>query len=131
MSRMLRVYVFGPISAKNAHDVLFNIGEAIDFGADLFSIGVSPFVPHLNYHFSFKSKHSNDAYYGADDVWLDVSDVLVAATPRWSRSKGAKAEVARAKQLGIPIYFTRSGFISALRAGRIKPRELVEKGKEG
>lgn len=127
--RMLRVYVAGPISANTAQKVLTNLGQGIREGARIFNLGASPFVPHLNYHFSLEFEHENDTYYEADNVWLDVSDVVVML-PRWKTSKGAKAEKRRAEGLGIPVYLTVAGFVNALRAGRIRARNLVEQ-KEG
>ena len=124
--RMLRVYTAGPISAKNAHDVLYNLGKGIKAGCRLYELGVSPWVPHFNYHISFFSKYENDVYYRADMVWLDVSDVVVMLDG-WKRSKGARAEKKRADELGIPVYETWRGFVVALRRGSIKPRELVVK----
>lgn len=70
---MRRVYVAGPISAADAGTVLRNIGQGIAAGRRLLAAGFSPFVPHLNYHFSLAQRFPNELYYEADNVWLDVA----------------------------------------------------------
>ena len=43
-------------------------------------------------------------YYNYTMEWLKVSD-MVLVCPNWQNSKGTKAEIEKAKELGIPVYF--------------------------
>lgn len=99
------VYVGGPYRGKCEWDVKQNIRRAEDIGAELWSYGFVPIVPHLNTNFF------GGAYDLPDDVWLKGDFAIVkvchklVAIPGWNRSKGTQNEIVEADKYNIPIYF--------------------------
>ena len=106
MAKRLRVYVAGPYSADNVLGVLRNIGRGEEVCAALFMEGYSPFCP---WHDKTYAMHIHDERLQVDDFrehsmsWLEVSDVLFLVEG-WQKSQGTKAEIRRARELGIPIF---------------------------
>jgi hypothetical protein len=101
--RVRRIYVAGPYSADNVMTVLRNIREGIKMAETLLARGYSPFCPWLDYHFEFYGDHPVADYYRYSMDFLECCDAVLTIGD-WSKSKGVIAEVARAKELGIPVF---------------------------
>ena len=99
----LGIYVAGPYSADNVITVLNNMRKGIQASDKLMAMGYSPFCPFLDYHFQLQSEHVLQDFYDYSMTWLEKSDIVVCL-PGWIQSKGCRAEVARAKELSIPIF---------------------------
>lgn len=103
------VYVAGPFRSMNANGKLNawgvqqNVMRAMAMGLEVFKRGHAALIPHSNTMFF------SDADGCADSVWLDADIELlnrcdaVLVTPDWERSSGARAEVAHARERGIPV----------------------------
>lgn len=106
MSR-IRVYVAGAYSADNVIDVLDNMRRGMRAGTEVFLAGFAPFCPWLDYQFQLMLREGEALtvpdYYAYSMAWLDVSDVMLVL-PNSEHSKGTQAEIARAKQLAIPVF---------------------------
>lgn len=110
---MLKVYVAGAISSSTVEGGLKNIRKGIVMGAELLSMGVSPYVPHLDYQFNLVQSEAHidvDTYYKHDLEWLKLCDCMLVL-PGWEHSKGVNNEIAFAEQNNIPIYFSKEQLI--------------------
>ena len=105
---MKRIYVAGAYSADNVMDVLHNIRKGIEMSYTIFTLGFAPFSPWLDYHFVFEDTHNKltvEDFYRYSMTWLEVSDGIFVL-PGYEKSKGTLVEIERAKELGIPVFYT-------------------------
>lgn len=105
--KIKRVYIAGAYSANNVITILDNIREGMRVGTELFLKGYSPFVPWFDFHFQLMLRENEeltvDDYYRYSIDWLEVSDAVLVL-PNSENSKGTKAEIKRAEEIGIPVY---------------------------
>ena len=107
---MTRVYIAGPYSAPSVWEGLMNMNRGMRTALWALKHGMSPFCPFFDYHFflqlgegEFLSvKQMKD--YSMD--WLEVSGAVLVLEG-WEHSDGTKAEILRAKDLDIPVFYTR------------------------
>lgn len=107
MAKRVRVYVAGPYSADNVLGVLQNIGRGERACAELFHEGLAPFCPWHDKTYAMDGMcqgESVEAFREHSMAWLEASQV-VFTLPGWEQSEGANAEVLRAKELGIPVFW--------------------------
>ncbi len=101
-----RVYVAGSFSADNVLGVLDNMRRGMRAGTELFLKGYSPFTPWFDFHFQLMLREGENLtiadYYRQSLAWLEVSEV-VCVLPNSEDSKGTQGEIARARELAIPI----------------------------
>lgn len=105
---MKRIYIAGAYSANNVIAVLDNMREGMQLATKVFLLGYSPFAPWFDYHFQLMLRGNEqltvDDYYRYSLDWLEVSDgVLLVAN--WENSKGTAAEIKRANELNIPVFY--------------------------
>lgn len=103
---MKRVYVMGCYSASNVLDVLINIGRGEDMATKLFLLGFAPFCPWHDKDFIIRypnEKYTVEMFYQYSMAWLAVSDAAYLL-PNSENSVGTQKEIARAKELVIPIF---------------------------
>jgi len=109
MKRRIRVYVAGPFSAGNVIKVLDNIREGMRLGTELMLMGFAPFVPWFDFHFQLMLRGEEalgvSDYYAYSIAWLEASDVMLVREG-WETSSGTLAEIARAEDLCIPVFYT-------------------------
>ena len=114
---MKRVYVAGPYSADDISDVFENIRKGMRMGVEVFLAGYSPYVPWHDFHHNLMLRDgeslSVDDYYEMSMAWLVVSDAMLVL-PGWQKSKGTIAEITRAVELDIPIFYSLSDLINGL-----------------
>ena len=101
----MRVYVAGKYSDTNIIACLNNIHEGIKMSVEVLKLGHACFCPWLDYQFQFFSKDLKvEDYYRYSMAWLEVSD-CVLVLPGYETSKGTLAEIKRAEEKGINIYY--------------------------
>jgi len=104
---MIRVYVAGSYSADNVIDVLRNIGRGEKACADLFAMGFAPFCPWHDKSYVMDRPDDDftvQQFYEYSMAWLEVSDVVLVM-PNSENSTGTQAEIERAGELEIPVFY--------------------------
>lgn len=124
---MKRIYVAGAYSANNVIDVLNNMRRGMRLSTEVMLAGFAPFCPWLDYNFQLQLRGSeslsvND-YYQYSMAWLEASDGVLLV-PGWENSKGTTAEIARAKELRIPIFFTLNQMVAYFNANELGADEV-------
>jgi len=105
---MKKVYIAGSYSADNVLSVLDNIRKGIRAGTEVLLAGYSPFIPWLDYNI-FLQLRDNEQISVSDIrehslAWLEVTDAILVL-PDYENSKGTLAEIKRAGELSIPVYY--------------------------
>jgi len=104
---MIRVYVAGPYSDPDVMRVCDNIWCGINAAVTLLRNGFAPFCPWLDILMAIQAGPNAltvgelKAYSLA---WLERADCLFVL-PGWEHSEGTKAEINRAQELEIPVYY--------------------------
>lgn len=96
--RPVRVYVSGPYSS----DPERNTENAIAIADELLKAGFAPYVPHLTHFWHARYPHEWKEWIDFDLVWLPLCHVLYSYP---GESRGADIEVARALELGMPVFY--------------------------
>lgn len=109
---MKRVYVAGAYSGPDVLSVFGNMRRGIKMAARLFELGFSPFTPWCDWPLHMQVELDLDHCYRASMAWLEVSDLVVVVQKNSETSKGTQAEILRAKELGIPVFYNISEAIA-------------------
>lgn len=106
---MKTVYVAGAMNSNNILGVLENIQRGIYYGGQVLQLGLAPFVPHLDVFFKMLGGEDLNIpmqhYYDYTMEFLTRCDCMLVC-PKFENSLGTKAEIDKAKELGIPIYYS-------------------------
>ena len=106
---MKRVYIAGAYSADSVIGVLDNMRRGMRPSVKVFLAGYAPFVPWFDFHFQLMLREGEtltvEDYYRYSMAWLEVSDAVLVL-PNSEDSKGTQAEIKRARELGIPIFYS-------------------------
>jgi hypothetical protein len=94
-----KIYVSGPLTEG---DRLLNVRNAILAANILLEAGDFPFCPHLTIMWDLIIPQSYDTWMRWDLTWLESCDALLRLP---GPSKGADIEVAKAKDLKLPVYY--------------------------
>ncbi len=97
----LLIYIAAPYTLG---DVAENVRFACEIGDEILKKGHIPFVPHLTHFWHFLSPKPWEEWLRIDNAILDECDALLRVGG--GESKGADLEVQRAKDLGIPVYYS-------------------------
>jgi len=101
---MKRVYIAGSYNAPDIITCLDNMRRGIQMAVQILKAGYSPFCCWLDYHYRLMdSKITREMYQAQSMAWLEASDAVLVM-PNSEDSKGTQAEIARARELGIPVY---------------------------
>lgn len=108
-----RIYVAGAITPyPSEHPVigfLQNITRGQRMSKDLLLKGYTPFCPFLDFMYFMQLREGENITENQIKKlsmdWLEVCDAILVL-PRYRKSEGTKAEIARAKELNIPIFYS-------------------------
>ena len=111
MKTIKRIYLAGLISMNekgeraNALEFLENIRLGQKASLDLIKMGYAVFDPFQDYQYALlEDAQLTASQYKANSMaWLEVSDAVVVISGM-GLGGGVDAEIARAKELGIPVY---------------------------
>lgn len=101
---MIRIYIAGPYTSG---DTAVNVRKAIEAADVLMRRGFAPYVPHLTHFWHLLFPHAIEDWYALDLEWLEHCHAVLRLP---GDSPGADAEVARATELKIPVYFGMENF---------------------
>ena len=96
---MIRVYVASPYSIGDAEENVRRNLEAADL---LMDFGFAPYAPLLNHYQHQIRPRSYDDWLRLDMEWLAQCRAVLRLP---GESRGADLEVARAQELGIPVFY--------------------------
>ena len=94
------VYIAGPYSKG---DVAINIHIAMGHANAVIESGYIPYIPHLTHFWHLVSPRPVKFWYDYDNHFLRRCDCVLRIP---GESVGADNEVALAKVLGIPVYYS-------------------------
>lgn len=102
------IYIAGAISSDNILTSLGNISAGIHAANRVMAAGHAPFCPHLDFQTVLaqlpEQSISVDTLKGVSMKFLEHSNV-VWVLPNSEESAGTQAEIARAIELDIPVYY--------------------------
>ena len=105
---MNRIYVAGAYSSDNVLGVLTNMRKGMRKATEIFLKGYAPFCPWLDYHYTLMLQGDEQLtvpnYYEYSLAWMEVADAVLLVEG-WENSKGTLAEIKRAEELGIPVFY--------------------------
>jgi hypothetical protein len=105
----LRVYVAGAYTSPDAIQLWANQRIGIRTAVEVLLAGMVPFCPFIDSTFFLMLREGEtitvEQIYAYSLAWLEVSD-CVLVIPGWKNSKGTIAEIARAKELKIPVFYS-------------------------
>ena len=111
-NKKVRVYVAGAYSADNVFQVFRNMRKGMNLATQALQTGrISPFCPWLDYQFILQEdptqrKISVDDIYQYSLSFLENwAEAVLVQPDGWIESKGTVAEINKAKELGIPVFF--------------------------
>lgn len=98
--KKVKLYVSGPYTKG---DQFINTRNAILASDELMEAGVVAFCPHLSAYWNTLKPHTWQEWMDYDLVWVEACDALLRLP---GESKGADIEVDKAKELGLPVFYS-------------------------
>lgn len=113
MKKIRRTYVAGAITPYPSEHPVFgflgNIAGGVRASLILLLKGYSPFCPFLDFQYWFYLREGENItekmIKDLSMAWLEVSDAVLVL-PKYRKSAGTKLEIARAKELDIPVFYS-------------------------
>jgi hypothetical protein len=108
---VIRVYVAGKYSDDNVLSLLNNIRRGIQLCKELFLAGYAPFCPWLDHQYVLQMSDDEinsttvKMFHDYSMAWLDAADCMLVIPDRIETSRGVQAELSRAKEIGMPIFY--------------------------
>jgi len=120
MDKIKKVYVAGAISPyPSEHPVegyWENIRRGIQESLIVAEAGFYPYCPFLDFLFYLMQpngiKVTEKLLKRLDYPWLESSDAVLVLS-KYRKSEGTKAEIARARELAIPVFYSLDDLISS------------------
>jgi len=97
------IYIASPYTGKSPDDHLPNVERSMDAAERLVKLGYLPFLPLLYHYWDERYPHSYDFWVYTSEQWIRKCDAVLRLA---GTSKGADSEVACAKRLGIPVFYS-------------------------
>lgn len=97
---MKRIFISGPYTIG---DVAQNVKASMEIANDLINLGYAPFCPHLTHYLHINHAQPYKKWLKIDLAYLIVCDAVLRIP---GESKGADAEVKKAVELNIPVFYS-------------------------
>ena len=135
--RRRRVYVAGAYSADNVIDVFRNMRRGMRLATEAMQsgVGIIPFAPWFDYHFFLQEDDKSnpitleDIYQYSLSFLENWAEAVLVQQDGWIYSKGTVNEVNKAKELGIPVFFTLEALKKWIRGCEIATELEAERQK--
>ncbi len=114
------IYIAGPYANG---DTILNIRRAVMAAEELISYRFIPFIPHLNFFWHALYPHNKDYWMQWDSQWLLRCDAVLRLK---GHSIGADAEVMRAQDNNIPVFYSIDPLLIAASESRLSGLEDSE-----
>jgi hypothetical protein len=106
---MKKVY----IASSYSHGApLTNVRRQIDTGEELINAGFYPYLPLLSHYQDIVYYHDYETWMRLTGAWLSVCNDILRLP---GESKGADREVALARELGIPVFYSIGELVEGMR----------------
>ena len=79
--------------------------RGIQAASQVIEAGFSPFTPWTDVLLHLQAGYDLKTCYNMSMAWLERSDAVIVVPEGAERSHGTQAELARAEELGIPIFY--------------------------
>ena len=109
-----RVYIADSYEGKTLFETLGNMRRGLVLGYRILKAGYAPFVPWLDWTLSLIGPIEREEYLAYSMAWLEVSEAVLVV-PHSENSRGTAAEIARAEELSIPVFYSRAALDSYFR----------------
>jgi len=111
---MKRIYVAGAYSAPTVVQMLENMQRGIRLAAQVQAAGHAPYCPWSDclIHFQGMDTLDLERCYAVALAWLEVSHAVLVQPVGAGQSLGTSRELARADELGIPVFYSLEGLLS-------------------
>jgi hypothetical protein len=123
----MRVYVAGPMTAKDSFAWEENIRRAERVMLDLYQNGFAPHCPHTQGRF-LRDVVSYKVALAADKAMLAACSAMVLCLG-WEKSKGTMEEVEFCKKYNIPCFLNVGDLVAAYKRGDICDVVVSRRGK--
>ncbi|MGI9306222.1 MAG: hypothetical protein ACR2P5_02850 [Gammaproteobacteria bacterium] len=98
---MIHVFIAAPYDGSGTQAA--NVTRAVRCASRLMQEGFAVYLPHLSHFWDIISPHDRAWWLRQSLAWVERSDVLLRLR---GESPGADDEVARAQELGLPVFWT-------------------------
>ncbi|MGD8786214.1 MAG: DUF4406 domain-containing protein [Phycisphaerales bacterium] len=105
------VYIAGPYTKG---DVAVNVRKAIEAADKLADLGFIPYLPHLTHFWHLVFPRPYKYWLEYDKIFLKFCDCLLRLS---GESSGADGEVAEARNLGKPVFYSIDDLIEYAKKG--------------
>lgn len=116
----MKIYIAGPYTSG---DTAKNVRIAIYEGDYVSRLGHIPFIPHLTHFWHFLIPHDYEFWMYQDEQWLLSCDAILRLK---GESAGADREVAKAIELGLPVY---NSVFDVPKVAQVRPTLLTARPK--
>jgi nucleoside 2-deoxyribosyltransferase len=106
MARKLRVYVAGAYSAPNVLAVMGNMRRGIQLSSACAKAGFAVYSPWCDCLLHFHEEFRLEDCYSYSMPWLEASDAVLVVPENCEESNGTQAEIRRAIELAIPVFWS-------------------------
>ena len=109
-----RIYIAGAYEGPTLFATFANMRRGLVLGYRMLKAGYAPFVPWLAWTLSLIGPIEREEYLAYSMAWLEVAEAVLVV-PRSENSRGTAAEIARAEELGKPVFYSRGACDSYFR----------------
>jgi nucleoside 2-deoxyribosyltransferase len=102
----MKVYIAGAYSGPDVLTVMANMRRGLKLSAAALKAGFSVYSPWCDCLLHFEQEFTLSECYRYSMEWLEVSDAVLVVPEHAKRSHGVQAELERANQLFIPIFWS-------------------------